>query len=95
MHPTGYQSYEVRIQILTLWAYGVSTQEISTKMNVPLRTIQGIVKRAKERGYNPQADFRIRREYVEDGKRSGRPKNRLQPEERSGHEDVSGNDTDN
>ncbi|RAL04525.1 uncharacterized protein BO80DRAFT_202417 [Aspergillus ibericus CBS 121593] len=36
--------------------------EISTKLAVPARTIQQIIHKAKVRGYNPQVDFRIRKE---------------------------------
>src|SRR5277367_2288499 len=64
----------VRIQALTLMHSGVPHAEIERKLGVKRRTLSNIKRRAFERGYRPNEDFRILPSYVEDSKRSGRPK---------------------
>ncbi|OJJ41393.1 hypothetical protein ASPWEDRAFT_34940 [Aspergillus wentii DTO 134E9] len=68
-HPVG-----VRIQALALMTHGVDIRLVEQVTGMPRQTIQFWVRKARERGYNPYVDSRIRIEYVEDGKRSGRPR---------------------
>lgn len=65
---------ELRIQALALMTAGHEMRSIEQTLKISIRTLQSIRKKALDRGFNPQTDPRIRREYVEDGKRSGRPK---------------------
>lgn len=65
---------ELRVQALTLITFGVDIRAVEAITGMPRTTIQYLVRKARERGYNPAVDPRIRREYVEDGKRSGRPR---------------------
>jgi transposase len=53
---------------------GVDIKVVEASLGLSRQTIQYWVKKARERGYNPAVDLRILPEYVEDGKRSGRPK---------------------
>lgn len=53
---------------------GVDIKVVEATLGLSRQTIQYWVKKARERGYNPAVDLRILPEYVEDGKRSGRPK---------------------
>jgi len=74
MPATGFYPREIRVQILTLWAMEVGIPEISSLLDIPNRTISAIIKKAKDRGYKPKESFRIRAEFVEDGKCASRPK---------------------
>ncbi|KAF7179335.1 hypothetical protein CNMCM7691_008268 [Aspergillus felis] len=69
-----YHPVTVRVQALTLAYCGVDMKHIEATTGMPRQTIQYWVKKARERGYNPEIDPRILPEYVEDGKRTGRPK---------------------
>jgi transposase len=64
----------IRVQALTMMTIGVDIKVVEASLGLCRQTIQYWVKKARERGYNPAIDFRILPEYVEDGKRSGRPK---------------------
>lgn len=70
----GFHPIELRIQILGLSAFGVDSKEIAAALDVPVRSVQRIIQRAKERGFDPATDPRVKMEYVEDAERSGRPK---------------------
>jgi transposase len=63
-----------RAQILTLLQKGIPISEITQDTSFARRTIYDILRRAKERRYDPSKDHRILVSYVEDGQRSGRPK---------------------
>lgn len=63
-----------RIQALTLLAEGFSTAAVFAKTGMPERSAQRLKKKAYERGFRPEEDPRILEAYVEDGKKSGRPK---------------------
>jgi transposase len=71
-----YHPLEVRAQVLTLWAIGWTPAKISRSLDISKRTVGDMIKRGKDRGYNPNQTGRLRLEarYIEDGKRSGRPK---------------------
>ncbi|KMP01311.1 hypothetical protein CIHG_01600 [Coccidioides immitis H538.4] len=64
----------IRIQALALVSWGIPVNEVSTALGIPARTLRAIEKRAKDRGYKPQENQRIDISFVEDAKRSGRPK---------------------
>ncbi|KAJ8198708.1 hypothetical protein LV164_002848 [Aspergillus fumigatus] len=70
----GFHPIELRIQILGLSAFGVDSKEIAAALDAPVRSVQRIIQRAKERGFDPATDPRVKMEYVEDAERSGRPK---------------------
>jgi transposase len=74
MPASGFHEDGIRVQILTLWAIDWSTKDISQRLGVPPRTIQDLIRKAKDRGYHPHESLRIKKEYYEDRKRSGRPK---------------------
>lgn len=63
-----------RVQCLTLQAEGFSWRDIEAKTGVKQPAQSYIKKRAYERGFRPEQDPRIVEHYVEDGARSGRPK---------------------
>ncbi|KAE8349072.1 hypothetical protein BDV28DRAFT_141992 [Aspergillus coremiiformis] len=70
----GFHPVEIRIQVLTLTAWGIPTKEIAVFLELPLRTVHDIISRAKARGFDPVQHKRVKMEFVEDAKRSGRPK---------------------
>jgi transposase len=74
MPANGYHPVELRVQILTLYGLGFKTLDIASYLEVPPRTIQELIKKAKARGYKPEESLRVKKEYFEDSKRSGRPK---------------------
>lgn len=80
MPASGYHPPELRVQILTLHGVGIRTEEISAMVDVPVRSIQDIVKKAKDRGYNPKESLRVKKEHYEDATRSGRPKKKSTPD---------------
>lgn len=49
-------------------------------VDVPVRSIQDIVKKAKDRGYNPKESLRVKKEHYEDATRPGRPKKKSTPD---------------
>lgn len=69
----GFHSTELRVQVLTLWALDYRTEQICKLLDLSPRTVQNLVKKGKDRGYRPSECFRVKLEFVEDGKRSGRP----------------------
>lgn len=74
MPASGFYPPELRVQILTLYAIGLRTNIIATYLQVRQRTVQDLIKRAKERGFKLEDSIRVKKEYFEDNKRSGRPK---------------------
>jgi len=71
----GYRySIAQRVQCLTLQAEGFSWKDIEVKTGVKQSAQSTIKKRAFQRGFRPEQDPRILEYYVEDGARSGRPK---------------------
>lgn len=80
MPASGYHPPELRVQILTLHGVGIRTEEISAMVDVPVRSIQDIVKKAKDRGYNPKESLRVKKEHYEDATRPGRPKKKSTPD---------------
>lgn len=67
-------SLALRAQALTLLATKKYTrEEVSKITRMPVRSLQYLNRKARERGFDPEVDPRIKMEYVEDGKRSGRP----------------------
>ncbi|KAJ5711662.1 hypothetical protein N7488_005818 [Penicillium malachiteum] len=68
-----------RAAVLTLISLGKSTEEIADFTGISQRTIQSILKRAKEKGFNPQNQtFSIEDIYIFDNPRSGRPRKQEQ-----------------
>jgi Transposase len=53
---------------------GFSTKYVEEKIGIPQQTVARIRKTAFQRGFRPDEDPRILEHYVEDAKRSGRPK---------------------
>ncbi|BCS27653.1 uncharacterized protein APUU_60701A [Aspergillus puulaauensis] len=49
-------------------------------VDVSVRSIQEIVKKAKARGYNPEESLRVKKEHYEDGTRTGRPNKKSTPD---------------
>ncbi|EAW18410.1 uncharacterized protein NFIA_083620 [Aspergillus fischeri NRRL 181] len=70
----GYHPIELRIQVLGLSAFGVDSKAIAAGLDIPVRSVQRIIHRAKERGFDPATNPRVKMEYVADAERSGRPK---------------------
>jgi hypothetical protein len=68
-----YHPVTLRVQALTLAYCGVYIKNIEATTGMPRQAIQYWIKKARERGYNPEIDPRILPVYVEDGKRTGRP----------------------
>jgi transposase len=63
-----------RVQCLTLLTVGFTAAAIEEKLGIPVRTVRKIRKRAEDRGFNPSKDARILEHHVQDGQRTGRPK---------------------
>ncbi|KAJ5723611.1 hypothetical protein N7488_001646 [Penicillium malachiteum] len=64
-----------RAAVLTLISLGKSTEEIADRVNISQRAVQRILKRAKEKGFNPQDQaLSIKDIYIFDNPRSGRPR---------------------
>jgi transposase len=70
-----YTSISVRIQALCLATVAnMPVPKVAEIMGMTPVTVYRIVKRARDRGYNPDVNVHIREEYVPDAQRSGRPK---------------------
>jgi hypothetical protein len=72
--PATYHSPELRVQVLTLWALKIQSPDIGRWLDLPNQTVRNIIKKGKDRGYNPNQSPRVKLEFMDDGKRSGRPK---------------------
>jgi transposase len=71
----GYTPIPVRIQALCLATVAnMPVPKVAEIMGMTPVTVYRIIKRARDRGFNPDIDARIREEYVLDAQRSGRPK---------------------
>ncbi|KAF4216556.1 hypothetical protein CNMCM8980_001993 [Aspergillus fumigatiaffinis] len=84
-----YHPVTVRVQALTLAYCGVDMKHIEATTGMPRQTIQYWLKKARERGYNLEIDPRILPVYVEDGKRTGRPKEITEATEQAILESIS------
>jgi hypothetical protein len=81
LNPPRENKYSIvaRVQALTLLhcTVGPASKQkydwIYLMTGVKPRTQRRIARKAKQRGYDPQRDLRIKDEYVAEGKRSGRP----------------------
>jgi transposase len=69
-----FHSTELRAQVLTLWAIGWPNTKISRSLALPPKTVRNMIEKGKDRGYNPTRSLRVEAKFVEDGKRTGRPK---------------------
>jgi transposase len=69
----GFHSTELPVQVLTLWSVGFETPRIMELLGLSQRTVQNMIRKGKERGFRPEESYRVKLEYVEDGKRSRRP----------------------
>jgi transposase len=72
--PRPHYSPILRAQCLTLLVEGYSHRGIEEKLGIPKSTQTRIKQRAFARGFCPEQDLRILDHYIEDGARSGRPK---------------------
>ncbi|KAK8197538.1 uncharacterized protein BKA78DRAFT_80061 [Phyllosticta capitalensis] len=63
-----------RVHALALKVNGFTDKEILDQTGVASRTIRHIYSRAKKRGFDPNKSKRIELKYIEDGKRTGRPR---------------------
>lgn len=72
-HGTRYSLVQ-RTQCLTLLSLGYSFKFVEDTIKIPEKTSRRILKKAEQRGYHPAEDPRILEHHVEDGARSGRPK---------------------
>ncbi|KIW16796.1 hypothetical protein PV08_03986 [Exophiala spinifera] len=72
-HGTRY-SLAQRAQALTLFSLGYKPCNIASWLKMTERSVYSIIRKAKERGYNPQEDPRILDHYIVNGYKSGRPK---------------------
>ena len=69
-----YHPISIRIQALALLHSGIDIEHIMAATGMSCQAIQYWDQKAKKRGFNPAIDPRILMEYVEDSRRSGRPK---------------------
>lgn len=79
----------LRAQALTLHSIGFHAHDVSRISGIPIRTVYGIVKKARERGYDPRVDPRILDYYVIDGFKAGRPKKNKGADESDSSRTVS------
>ena len=63
-----------RTQCLTLLSLGYSVQQVEAAIKIPQKTCRRIFEKVKQRGYCSAEDPEILEYYVENGVRSGRPK---------------------
>ncbi|OJD18051.1 hypothetical protein AJ78_01881 [Emergomyces pasteurianus Ep9510] len=73
-------SVALRIQALSLIAFGIPIPEIESHLQISKRTLYAIRKKAFDRGFNPAQNTHILLDYVEDEPRSGRPKEIAPPQ---------------
>jgi hypothetical protein len=69
----GFHPIALRVQALTLLSIGWPTERVEAATGIKTSSLRALRKKAHQRGYDPMKDPRIKLEYVEDGKRSGRP----------------------
>jgi transposase len=63
-----------RIQALALVEYGVAVKIAATAAGVEPRCVYRLMKKARQRGFDPAISIILKEVYVEDAPRSGRPK---------------------
>lgn len=63
-----------RAQCLSYLALGLPRQRIHEITGIPTWTQTNILKKARERGFDPAVSLQVLEHHVEDGQRSGRPK---------------------
>lgn len=63
-----------RVQALTYLSLGYKPRQVEELIGVKERTARNILTKAKERGFDPQHSLKILEHHVEDGAKSGRPK---------------------
>lgn len=63
-----------RSQCLTMLALKVPRKQIRDLLGISEATQSNILKKARDQGYDPAVDMRVLQHYVEDGTRSGRPR---------------------
>ncbi|KAK7550742.1 hypothetical protein IWX49DRAFT_588508 [Phyllosticta citricarpa] len=63
-----------RVHALALKVNGFTDKEILDQTGVASRTIRHIYSRARKRGFDPDKSKRIELKFIEDGKRTGRPR---------------------
>jgi transposase len=73
MPANGFHSITLRAQALTFLGIGYTYAKTSEITGIPAGTLKDLKKRARDRGWDPAVDPRMRDEYVADAKRSGRP----------------------
>lgn len=70
-----YYSHETRTQVVSLVLVGKLTpKQVANIFNISSRTINKIIQRATERGYDPLVSPYIEKHHIIDATRSGRPK---------------------
>src|SRR5690625_1241668 len=74
MPVNGYHPIALRVQALALLTEGISQARVAEITQIPKSTLKSIKRRARERGFNPAVDPRIKDDFVKDAQRSGRPK---------------------
>jgi len=77
-----------RAQALTLSSLGYKPRDIASWLKMSERSVYSIIRKARERGFDPQVDARILNHFVEDGYRPGRPKEIKETVEKEVLDDV-------
>jgi hypothetical protein len=62
-----------RLQALTLAEYGVKRKDVALISGISESSISKLCQKARTRGYDPAVSKQLLLEYVDDGKRAGRP----------------------
>ena len=64
----------LRVQALTMLTMGYTCKDVAHMTKMSVRSLRYLQKKASDRGYDPSTDIRILIDYVQDGERTGRPK---------------------
>ncbi|KAK8167941.1 hypothetical protein IWX90DRAFT_126091 [Phyllosticta citrichinensis] len=86
-----------RVHALALKVNGFTDKDILDQTGVASRTIRHIYSRARKRGFDPDKSKRIELRFIEDGKRTGRPRkdaNVGKPGDLQPHVDANASDGD-
>ncbi|KIW18980.1 hypothetical protein PV08_03269 [Exophiala spinifera] len=67
---------------------GYQYEAIVRSTGIPRRSVVNIIKKARERGFNPQQDPRVLDHFIIDGYKPGRPKGTKETAEREGPADI-------
>lgn len=73
-----------RVQCLTLLSLGYTPKQVEAWIQVRADTARNLLYKARERGYDLAVDPRILERYVEDGKKTGRPRKSVTKRPRKG-----------